>query len=58
MKLESQGLLKKDEPAAKKMKRTGSVEPMEKPESPLPELPGDLQQKQVHRISPNDYTVV
>lgn len=30
------------------MKRAGSVEPMEKPESPLPELPGNLQQKQVH----------
>ncbi|XP_056004113.1 dynein axonemal heavy chain 6-like isoform X1 [Ostrea edulis] len=46
MKLESQGLIKKDEPVAKKMKRTGSVEPMDKPESPLPELPENLQQKQ------------
>lgn len=48
MKLESQGVLRKDEPVSKKMKRAGSVEPMEKPESPLPELPGNLQQKQVH----------
>lgn len=47
MKLESQGVLRKDEPVTKKMKRAGSVEPMEKPESPLPELPGNLQQKQV-----------
>lgn len=48
MKLEGQGVLRKDEPVSKKMKRAGSVEPMEKPESPLPELPGNLQQKQVH----------
>ena len=48
MKLESQGVFKKDEPAAKKMRRAGSVEPMDKPESPLPELPGELQQKQVN----------
>lgn len=47
VKLESQGVLRKDEPVSKKMRRAGSVEPMEKPESPLPELPGNLQQKQV-----------
>lgn len=46
VKLESQGVLRKDEPVSKKMRRAGSVEPMEKPESPLPELPGNLQQKQ------------
>lgn len=51
MKLESQGVFKKDEPVAKKMRRAGSVEPMDKPESPLPELPGELQQKQVHMVT-------
>ncbi|XP_062576931.1 dynein axonemal heavy chain 6-like isoform X2 [Saccostrea cucullata] len=50
IRLESQGVFKKDEPSAKKMKRAGSVEPMDKPESPLPELPGDLQQKQASMV--------
>lgn len=38
-----------DEPETKKLKRHGSVEPLERSltESPLPELPDTLQQKQV-----------
>lgn len=38
-----------DEPEAKRMKRQGAVEPLERTHliSPLPELPLELQQKQV-----------
>jgi hypothetical protein len=49
--LEAAGKFKrdKDEPEAKKLKRHGSVEPLERSltESPLPELPETLQNKQV-----------
>ena len=47
--LEGKGALKKDEPQAKKMKRTGSIEPLERSAttSPLPDLPEELRQKQV-----------
>jgi hypothetical protein len=49
--LEAAGKFKrdKDEPEAKKLKRHGSVDPLERSltESPLPELPETLQQKQV-----------
>ena len=48
--LEAAGKFKrdKDEPEAKKLKRHGSVDPLERSltESPLPELPETLQQKQ------------
>ena len=42
-----------EEPDAKRLKRRGSVEPLERPDlvSPLPDLPQDLQQKQVRTNS-------
>ena len=50
--LEADGVLgrDKDEPSSKKSKRAGSVEPFDKPESPLPLLPEDLQLKQVQNL--------
>ena len=50
--LEADGVLgkDKDEPSSKKSKRAGSVEPLDKPESPLPLLPEDLQLKQVQNL--------
>ncbi|KAJ8313399.1 hypothetical protein KUTeg_009027 [Tegillarca granosa] len=46
--MKSKQKLSTEEPAAKKMKRPGSVEPLDRSmsESPLPDLPADLQQKQ------------
>lgn len=50
--MKSKQQLTTEEPAAKKMKRPGSVEPLDRPmsESPLPDLPADLQEKQVRFV--------
>ena len=48
-KLEKEGVLIDNGPTAKKFRRAGSVEPLERPasSSPLPDLPEDLKHKQV-----------
>ena len=49
IKMEREGTFKQHEPPIKKVRRAGSVEPLERPDtaSPLPDLPDDLKVKQV-----------